>query len=54
MSSNRKDKANRERVVKMNEQVRMDVYLKSSERGYSEKWEKAKERFRRPAYYGCE
>ena len=52
MKGKSRDIANKEKVVKMNEQVRMDIYIQSADRSPSEKWEKAKERFRRPAYYG--
>ena len=52
MKGKSRDIANSKRVVKMNEQVRLDVFLTEARKNTSTKWEKAKERFRRPAYYG--
>ena len=52
MKGKSRDIANIKRVVKMNEQVRLDICLTEARKNTSPKWEKAKERFRRPAYYG--
>lgn len=47
------DLVNSKKIVHENENRNIDSFLRAENGNvYSEKWEKAKERFRRPAYYG--